>query len=197
MKCRISLTCWARLYDLAFFPSVVLRGRVIRPSGRGWWYPGEGVLTPRWPPPRRWINKPSYLRYEPLFTALSLWCTLRLSPTPLRLRSWARSRARFNGQAPLRLTKLSLPLSLCFVRERREDQPEGPNVKATHVSGVGSRIQPWGFSPPCHFIYFSVGEGGRAIFPKSLRVFRLLVASLCCDQLVVRPYLARARIGRR
>ena len=77
----------------------------------GWWYPGEGVITPRWPPPRRWINKPSYLRYEPLFTALSLWCTLRLSPTPLRLRSWARSRARFNGQAPLRLTKLSLPLS--------------------------------------------------------------------------------------
>ena len=111
MKCRISLSCWARLYDLAFFSSVVLRGRVIRPSGRGWWYPGEGVLTPRWPPPRRWINKPSYLRYEPLFTALSLWCTLRLSPTPLRLRSWARSRARFNGQAPLRLTKLSLPLS--------------------------------------------------------------------------------------
>ena len=131
-----------------------------------------------------------------LFTALSLWCTLRLSPTPLRLRSWARSRARFNGQAPLRLTKLSLPLSWCFVRERRE-QPEGPNVKPTHDSGVGSRIQPWGFSPPCHFIYFLVGEGGRAIFPKSLRVFRLLVARLCCDQLVVRPYLARARIGRR
>ena len=65
---------------------------------------------------------------------------------------------------------------LCFVRDRREYQPEGPNVKPTHDSGVGSRIQPWGFSPPCHFMYFSVGEGGRAIFPKSLRVFRLLVA---------------------
>ena len=99
-------------------------------------------------------------------TALSLWCTLRLSPTPLRLRSWARSRARFNGQAPLRLTKLSLPLSLCFVRERREYQPEGPNVKPTHDSGVGSRIQPWGFSPPGHFIYSLVGEGGWAIFQR-------------------------------
>ena len=104
----------------------------------GWWYPGEGVITPRWPPPRRWINKPSYLRYEPLFTALSLWCTLRLSPTPLRLRSWARSRARFNGQAPLRLTKLSLPLSWCFVRERREYQPEGPNVKPSLNLCTGS-----------------------------------------------------------
>ena len=86
---------------------------------------------------------------------------------------------------------------LCFVRDRREYQPEGPNVKPTHDSGVGSRIKPRGFSPPCHFICFSVGEGGRAIFPKSLRVFRLLVASLCCDQLVVRPYLARAHIGLR
>ena len=71
---------------------------------------------------------------------------------------------------------------LCFVRDRREYQPEGPNVKPTHDSGVGSRIRPWGFSPPCHFICFSVGEGGRAIFSKEFAC----VSTAGCE-LVLRP----------
>ena len=86
-------------------------GPLPTPRIRHWIWP-----TPRSIKPVPWIEiwdgrRAGVGGHFGLFTALSLWCTLRLSPTPLRLRSWARSRARFNGQAPLRLKKLSLPLS--------------------------------------------------------------------------------------
>ena len=163
----------------------------------------RGLLTACWPPPRHPLvsGSNSSCAWEKTFVHV-IYCARVVvyatsltdsAPSPeLGEKPCAIQRP---GASPANETLIAA--LLCFVRERQEYQPEGPNVKPTHDSGVGSRIQPWGFSPPCHFMYFSVGEGGRAIFPKSLRVFRLLVASLCCDQLVVRPYLARARIGRR